>query len=487
MAEREWSPILRVGERTDPGRGRLDTEGLRRWFAEARGPFSLLVDGFGRGEHFRRAASTWLTTTRSGCLTYLAVVDRALPAGLARVAEAPEPGLPPGFDARWLDALPPPHRGTFLLRPVPGRVHLLLLQDTPDQALAGLVGPIDAVLGDLGIAPRSGPPGRSTTDPVTVVGAGLAGACVARFLADHGLHVVVVDAGPPPGKPSGALRGSTNPWLSCRPYLAAGPNPLAALTHAGWQLREVFGDALSPLEGFVMGPRTGKLAQHHRKVRERWHGSPWLHDVPATGTTVREGYLQSAAGVLDGPRAVAHLLRDLDVRWSTPAPLEGPVVWCAGAPRRGRWAPVVGTVTLGRHRVVAPDLAVGAGPYAIDTAAGTVIGATRHRGTSLPDDDAEQLAATVRARLGLDVGDPVVSWQGVRAKTPDHAPVVGLVDDGAVSAGHGSKGSVTAPIAAALVAAQWLGLPWPVPRAVARAVDPARRVLHEERLRKGRE
>ncbi|MEM6931640.1 MAG: FAD-dependent oxidoreductase [Myxococcota bacterium] len=472
-----WSPLLPAarpdGTATGAGAARFAAAGLR--FRGAAGPFALLDTELGDGSGFRRAAAAWLEATSSGCLTVIAVVEQALPADLAdRVKASPEPGLPDGFDEAWLEALPPPHVGTFLLRPIPGRVHLLLLQDDRQAALDGLAGPIDASLAhDL----PTGRPASRRGSAVTVVGAGLAGACVARLLADHEVDVTVVDRGPPPGTPGEPLRGSSNPWLMCRPHLAAGPHPLAALTRASWMLRDLYGDALTPLSGFVMGPRDGKLTDRHTKITERWRGSPWLAPLPPLGPPFDEGYHQLEAGVLDGARAVANLLDGLDVHWNTEAPAEGPRIWCTGTPREGRWSPVAGSVVRTPDRRLPPGLAVAAGHYAIDVADGTVVGATRHRGRSVPADAPASLPRAAHERLGLTLGAPVSVWRGVRAKTPDHLPVVGLVGDDAVSAGHGSKGSATAPICAALVVAQWLGLPWPVPRAVAAALAPDRRAL----------
>jgi len=399
------------------------------------------------------------------------------------------PGLPDGFDRAWLDRLPPPHRGTFLLRPVPGRVHLLLIQDPVVEALEELEATLDAafvpdepevvrlaearcrdgaalVVG-TDVRRVAGSRRAERGGPLTVVGAGLAGACVARQLADHGVAVRVVDRSAPDAQP-----GSSNPWLLCRPHLAAGPHRLAALTRAGWSLRELYGPALQPLRAFAMAPRDGKRSGHHHKILERWRGSPWLMPLPEP---LDDGYAQTEAGLLDGPAAIRHLLRDIEVEWGGPVPT-GPVVWCTGGPPEGLGLtthPVAGTVIRTDRRVL-DRVAVAGGRYLADTPGGTVVGATRHRGTAARPDDPETLVQAAATRFGLDVGAPAAAWSGVRTKSPDHLPIVGWVEGSAVSVAHGSKGSVTAPIAAALVVAQWLGLPWPVPRSVARALEPAR-------------
>lgn len=467
--------VFEAAPRIDPGP-----------FPEA--PFAVFATNFGAGLAFRAFASRWLAETVHGCLTFVAVRGEAAPAEVlaARIAERPE-ALPEGFDRTWLDALPPPHRGFFLLRVIPGRVHLLLLQDDVAAAIDALVGPVhrvldpenrldDAALRNLQTRPAPVPSPRQ----VTIVGAGLAGACVARALADHHIDVRIVDRGPPPGEEAPGTRGSTNPWLLCRPHLAAGPDPLAALTQAGWQLRSVYGPALDPLRSFVMGPREGKLAGHHRKILDRWRASPWIDPVPA-GLPLTDGYRQTAAARIDGPRAIAHLLAGLDVRWQTTETEARSVVWATGAPPPSLGLTthaIAGSTLRAPERVLPLGLAMARGRYLIDDPHGTILGATRHRG-SMPDDDGVTLIDDVARWFGLAVSlGPI--WQGTRAKSPDHLPIVGIVDGAGLTLGHGSKGSVTAPIAAALLEAQWLGLPWPVPRGVARALDPTRSRLRTQ-------
>ncbi|MEN0063844.1 MAG: tRNA (5-methylaminomethyl-2-thiouridine)(34)-methyltransferase MnmD [Myxococcota bacterium] len=528
----------RAGARAESEALFIDGIDLPRRFANAQGqPFAILETGFGTGLNFRLAAAAWLAHTQRGCLTFVSIEAHPLTpeARTQALQRSPITELPSGFDRSWHEAMPPPHRGSFLIRVVPGRVHLLLLQDDVQTALDGLVASIDAVFLD-GFAPARNPamwtpevlaaigkhcvagapvttytaasavrrglqdagftverkPGfagkrhrlvghytgaRSAAvsrgGAITVIGAGLAGACVARFLHDQGCTVTVVDRG----------AGASNPWLLCRPHLAAGPDPVSQLTQAGWALRWVYGSALVPFETFAMARRTGKLAEHHVKIPDRWRGSPWLGAFPhPSGTTEREGYAQSAAGWLDGPRAVAHLLEGIDVRWSTTEIPKGWVVHCTGRPPPGLTAaPVAGTVVRAAGRPLRARIAVAGGVYLFDTPDGTVVGASRHRGEEVPTEEGPELVAKARERFGVDVGPPNERWSGVRFKAADHAPIVGQTPTGAVSVAHGSKGSVTAPIAAALIEAQWLGLPWPVPNRVAQAISPHRSCVQESK------
>lgn len=64
----------------------------------------------------------------------------------------------------------------------------------------------------------------------------------------------------------------------------------------------------------------------------------------------------------------------------------------------------------------------------------------------------------------------------LRATTPDRLPYVGLVGDGLyVSTGHGSRGLISAPLAAEVIASQVTGEIVPLVKALKKAIDPLRR------------
>jgi tRNA 5-methylaminomethyl-2-thiouridine biosynthesis bifunctional protein len=63
----------------------------------------------------------------------------------------------------------------------------------------------------------------------------------------------------------------------------------------------------------------------------------------------------------------------------------------------------------------------------------------------------------------------------IRATTPDRMPYVGALDAGLyVSTGYGSRGLLSAPLAAEIIASSMVGEMLPVTRALAQAVDPLR-------------
>jgi len=63
----------------------------------------------------------------------------------------------------------------------------------------------------------------------------------------------------------------------------------------------------------------------------------------------------------------------------------------------------------------------------------------------------------------------------VRATTPDRAPLAGEIAPGLfVLGGFGARGFTLAPLLAEHIAAEALGAPSPLPRALSRLVDPGR-------------
>ena len=130
-----------------------------------------------------------------------------------------------------------------------------------------------------------------------------------------------------------------------------------------------------------------------------------------------------------------------------------------------------------------PPLAASWGGYSAPTPDGGVIfGATHDRGsedeTAAPEDDERNLQALAARRPALAEAVRPGTLQGrasVRATTRDRAPLAGVLPSGAwVLGGLGGRGFTAAPLLAEHVAATALGAPSPLPRSLALLVDPAR-------------
>jgi tRNA 5-methylaminomethyl-2-thiouridine biosynthesis bifunctional protein len=118
------------------------------------------------------------------------------------------------------------------------------------------------------------------------------------------------------------------------------------------------------------------------------------------------------------------------------------------------------------------------GDYVIPTRSGFLFGATHQRDRTdvavLKADHRHNLAAVQRLAPELTPGPPR-GRAAIRATTPDHFPIAGLLDEGLfVLTGLGSRGFTTAPLLAEHVTAQALGLASPLPADLAALVDPAR-------------
>jgi tRNA 5-methylaminomethyl-2-thiouridine biosynthesis bifunctional protein len=130
----------------------------------------------------------------------------------------------------------------------------------------------------------------------------------------------------------------------------------------------------------------------------------------------------------------------------------------------------------------APPALIGAG-YALPTRDGVLIGATHDRGDESADvravDDVrnlERLASSVPALARRLAASAMDGRAGVRAVTPDFLPLAGEAGASGlfILSGLGSRGFCSAPLLAEHLAAIALDSPSPLPAAIADIVDPGR-------------
>lgn len=137
-------------------------------------------------------------------------------------------------------------------------------------------------------------------------------------------------------------------------------------------------------------------------------------------------------------------------------------------------------VTAGQVSVVEPPLHLKAvlchKGYAIDAGDALIIGATYDRedlSGAVTQANHAQNIAELREALKIEVTTAVSGRTSFRATTPSRLPHVGKVSDGVyVSVGHGSRGMISAPLAAELLAAEICGEPLPVSRSLRSALAP---------------
>ena len=349
------------------------------------------------------------------------------------------------------------------------------------------------------------------TPSVVVVGAGIAGAALARAFAALGVRATVIEADRP------GAGGSGFPAALVTPRLDAGDAEIAALfAQALARSGAVYAaEAGAVIEtGVLQLEQTPRDAARFVKLAAQpvWpEGGLTVLDGPACserlGEPVDSGGLWMRDAMAVRPAAILESwLGDADRRTATVGRIEAEadgwrvldadgalivqadvVVIAAGwgsaglapalalAPVRGQadWVPGVQTAAAAWGGYVAP------------TGSGLLFGATHERGETEGGLTAPATArnlATVAARLPelasrIAAAGPGEARTAVRATTPDRLPLAGAVPGAEglfILGGLGSRGFCAAPLLAEHVAAMALGAPSPLPAALAARIDPSR-------------
>jgi tRNA 5-methylaminomethyl-2-thiouridine biosynthesis bifunctional protein len=350
--------------------------------------------------------------------------------------------------------------------------------------------------------------GRRPAPPpslVTIAGAGLAGTAVALALAEHGVSSQVLEAETAPG--GGA---SANPWALLHPRLPIDEGPRGPFLWMAYRLalKRVQGQA-----GFVPAPlrqygelrrpeRLGKTAARYPMLAPRLtlredaqgpylalaesghaHLPQLLEALWPSSATLLGGV---ALGALEGTGQGWRLL-DPTGKARAEGGLEAPLVLAAGASLKSLLNLPTGIVGgqldrfAGSAKPGAP-LLTGRG-HAFFDGAGWVVGSSYRHGTM---EASEQLAdrqgnegklQAWTALLGWpqDIGTHQAHFAGLRANTPDRAPLLGALSSGFwVSTGHASSGLTTAFLGGEIIASALTGAPPVVDREMLQALNPGR-------------
>ncbi len=358
-------------------------------------------------------------------------------------------------------------------------------------------------------APGEAPaPGPAPT--VAILGAGIAGASLARSFAALGRPATVFD-------PAGAGAGASgNPAALVTPRLDAGLGPAARLYAQAFaravDLYAAEGPAVVLARGALLLEEEARDAARFGKiVASDVFEAGALAPVEADATTALLG--EPAAGGVHFRDGLVIEPRSLLDRW-TPVVRRDPVAalrrdedgWtlldadggllarvdivCLAAGHRtgGLWDRVVMQPVRGQVSILGGatvPLPVSWGGYAVPTRRGVLYGATFDRDrddTAVADADHDRNRDLLAGTLpGLAARLPTSGVEGraaVRATTPDHLPLAGPPPGAPpglfVLSGLGSRGFCSGPLMAEHVAALALGLPSPLPADLAEAVDPSR-------------
>jgi tRNA 5-methylaminomethyl-2-thiouridine biosynthesis bifunctional protein len=356
---------------------------------------------------------------------------------------------------------------------------------------------------------------RSAVGRVVVIGAGIAGASVARALLAQGVEpIVIAEAG---------IVASGFPAALVTPRLDVGDEQLAllfaqALERAGRLYVEVEGGIVS--HGVLRLEHSPRDANRFDKVASQRIWSPdAMERVNAgqvsarLGESVERGGLLMRGAMTVRPSAImdawlagakrvdgrAVRLDRHDGRWRVLDAEDGvlaaaeTVVLAAGwgasglgvadlQPVRGQasWATLIGG---------APAVGAAWGGYTAPFADGMLFGATHDRDQTddavRADDDRRNLDTLRDAlpRLAARIERAEVhSGAAIRAVTRDRLPVAGRLEEGLfVLGGLGSRGFAVAPLLSEHVASLVTGAPSPLPAAAASRVDPSRPALRSKR------
>ena len=355
-----------------------------------------------------------------------------------------------------------------------------------------------------GVAPTEAPPPR-----VAVIGAGIAGAALARAFGQEGIAVTLIEADAPGAGASG------NPAALVTPRFDAGGGRPAQL-HA-----QAFARAGSLYEGLPETVIARGAVQMHIQPRDaarlaRVAAGPLFEPgelIPLQSDDAAKHLGEStAAGALWVDRALVVETSAVLATW-----LDGCSRVRAQAASIGRagqaWrvlnaageiicdADVVclaggaGLLALAPNLPLQPvrgqaafaawperPVAAAWGGYVIPTREGLLFGATHDRDQDTveirPEDTERNLRTLAQGRpeLAAALADhPLAARAGVRTSAPDYAPVAGALEPGLfVLGGLGGRGFCLAPLLAEHIAAQALGAPSPLPRHLSAHVGPDR-------------
>lgn len=343
--------------------------------------------------------------------------------------------------------------------------------------------------------PQPAPPKRAT-----VFGAGFAGCCAARALAERGATVTVRDA-------AVAARASAIPAAVLHPRLLADGSAAAAwrahsFAFAAWRYRGLPGIAAT---GALQLPGPNTDAERLRHLAAALP-EDWLQAVDAAaasdiaGIALRSRALHfPQAATTCGPELCAALLAHPGIEFvptplpGNPAPRDGIAVYANGAAvtadTPAAESPLVaaleitalgGQADLFRGTLKTPTLGDG---YCAPAANGRVWAGATYEYRPWATQAATAANAQRFAKLFRRApGASLARFRGTRAVTSDRAPVVGrAAPDVYVTAGHGANG-----LAWAALAGEWIAsLAWGECPPVTREVEALCRVERfQERQRR---
>lgn len=330
-----------------------------------------------------------------------------------------------------------------------------------------------------------------TEKTAIVIGGGMAGCSVARALAERGVQVMLHE------QHTIASGASGNPAAVLYPQLTKYYTPATAWHFAAYDFAQRalvrWGATLHPA-GMIKIGKDDADDERLRSMRETLQldasVAQWLEPHEASARVghpvTRGGFFFPHSAWLNPVDACRALLQHPNITVHEHSAVHAmPVadaVIIANAHAASALLPTKLTmgVTAGQVSVLAADTKLGTvlchKGYAIDAGTALIIGATYDRedvSGAVTDANHAQNIAELHEALPMVHATIQSGRTSLRATTPNRLPHVGAVSEGVyVSVGHGSRGMISAPLAAELIASQICGEPLPVSRALRDALAP---------------
>ena len=344
-----------------------------------------------------------------------------------------------------------------------------------------------------GVYTREGLKRDKIPESVAVAGAGIAGAGIARHLAERGIAVTVYD--PAPAIASGA---SSIPAMLLHPRLLGDRSREAAWRAHAYAYSQAWASRFPGFveSGVVQGCGPNLDRDKLRRIAAAHAGSGMVRRLGRNEAAAIGGWdfngdalYFSRAGIVEPPALVRSLLDHprISVRLGKGAPAGARplVLACAGAVRG--YAPARFLETVDVHGQVdlvtmdaRPRLAVVGDGYLAPTGRGVVAGATFEH-AAWPEGKAT--THNLRALEG-QAHRWVARVRATRTIASDRTPIIGELEPGVlVSTAHGSMGMVSAPMAAAMIASRLTGEFAPLETALETLVAPGR--FRQRQARRG--
>lgn len=360
--------------------------------------------------------------------------------------------------------------------------------------------------------------------PVLVIGAGIAGATVARALAERGQAVTVLEQEVAASGASGNAAGVLFPqltkqwgvssawhfhgygfmlrqlrrWQEAGLAIAHGQPGMVRLprnAEEAAQLQQL--EATLGIDAAIARAVTREEASAIAGVEVAHSGAYYPQGTWLSPTDVCHALLQHERILLRN-KVAAKTLRRVGEGWEveteTGEVIRSAQVCVASAaetrallPEHGLRLNMVGgqvsEIRLPKEAAIVRSILCRKGYLIPRGGANYLVGATYHREEILAvmearhAENVQELSHLVPAWFEGErfIGDVIGGRSAIRATTPDRMPYVGAVAEGLyVSAGHGSRGLIGAPLAAEVIASAMLGEATPVSDEVLRAVRPTR-------------